>query len=203
MRVGGILASLLLALLASACAGTPRLDAQVESFSTIATSPVPAEVAIVPFGGIDPESLEFRRYSERLAANLERRGFAVVPAAAEPPWRMRLGYRVDEGRQITETIGTPYYPYRRYPNLRTYDPLFYDPFRYDRTEVVTYTVYGRHVVLVLVDARTGEEVWRASVFNVGRRRALVDVFDAMVDAAFVDFPAEGARRVTVKVEPRA
>jgi hypothetical protein len=203
MRAGGILASLLVALLAGACAGTPRLNAQVESFSTIATSPVPAEVAIVPFGGIDPESLEFRRYSERLAANLERRGFAVVPAAAEPPWRMRLGYRVDEGRQITETIGTPYDPYRRYPNLRTYDPLFHDPFRYDRTEVVTYTVYGRHVVLVLVDARTGEEVWRASVFNVGRRRALVDVFDAMVDAAFVDFPAEGARRVTVKVEPPA
>jgi hypothetical protein len=203
MRAGGILASLLVALLAGACAGTPRLNAQVESLSTLAASPAPAPVAIVPFGAIAAESLEFRRYRERLAAKLERRGFAVVPVAAAPPWRMRLGYRVDEGRRITETIGTPYYPYRRYPNLRTYDPLFHDPFRYDRTEVVTYTVYGRHVVLVLVDARTGEEVWRASVFNVGRRRALVDVFDAMVAAAFVDFPAEGARRVTVKVEPPA
>jgi len=196
-------ASLLLALVLGACSVTPRLEAQVESFATIASSPAPAAVAIVPFGDIDAESLEFRRYRERLAANLERRGFAVVPAAAEPPWRMRLGYRVDEGRQVTRTIGAPYAPYRRHPNLRTFDPRFDGPFWYDRAEVVTYTVYGRHLVLVLVDAARGDEVWHGSVFNVARRPSLVDVFDAMVDAAFVDFPAEGARRVTVRVEPPA
>lgn len=198
MRRPARLPLVLVALVASACA--PRLDAQVESFSAIATSPAPAEVAIVPFTGIDAESLEFRRYRERLAAALARRGFEVVPVAAAPPWRMRLGYRVDEGRRITETIGAPYRPYRRHPRLRTADPFLYDPFWYDRTEVVTYTVYGRHLVLVLVDARTGDEVWRTSVFNVGGRRSLVDVFDAMLAAAFVDFPAEGARRVTVRLD---
>jgi hypothetical protein len=203
MRAGGILASLLVALLAGACAGTPRLNAQVESLSTLAASPAPAPVAIVPFGAIAAESLEFRRYRERLAAKLERRGFAVVPVAAAPPWRMRLGYRVDEGRRITETLGAPYRPYRRHPRLRSGHPVFYDPFWYDRREVVTYTVYGRHLVLVLVDAASGAEVWRASVFNVGRRPSLTGVFDALVDAAFADFPQEGVRRVTVRLEPEA
>jgi hypothetical protein len=192
------------ALLASGCTVTPRLEAEVESFSTLARSPAPAEVAIVPFTGIDAASLAFRRYRDRLEPALAARGFAVVPPAAEPPWLMRLGYRVDDGRQVVETIGPP--PFYRYPRYagragRLDAPWFDDPFFYGGYDVVTYTVYGRHLVLVLVDAASGAEVWRTSAFNVGRRPTLTGVFDAMVEAAFADFPEEGSRRVTVTLEP--
>ena len=188
------------ALATSACSFTPRLDAQVESFSTLARSPAPAEVAVVPFAGLDAASLEFQRYRDRLARALEARGFEVVPAAAEPPWRMRLGYRVDDGRQVVETLAPPPYVHPRAGGRlgRYADPFGYPFGGYD---VITYTVYGRHVVLVLVDAASGAEVWRASVFNVGRRRSLADVFDAMVEAAFADFPAEVSRRVAVPLAP--
>lgn len=192
------------ALLVSGCNVTPRLDAEVESFSTLARSPAPTAVAIVPFTGIDAQSLEFQRYRERLAPALEARGFEVVPLQAEPPWLMRLGYRVDDGRQVVETIGPP--PYYRYPRYwgragRFGDPWFDDPFFYGGYDVVTYTVYGRHLVLVLVDAASGEEVWRTSAFNVGRRPTLTGVFEAMVEAAFADFPMEGSRRVSVTLAP--
>jgi len=187
------------ALLAGACSFTPRLTAEVESFSTLERSPAPGEVAIVPFTGIDARSLEFQRYRDRLAPALEARGFAVVPVEAEPPWLMRLGYRVDDGRQVVETIGPP--PSYRYPHYSGRAGRFNDPFFYGGYDVVTYTVYGRHLVLVLVDAASGREVWRTSAFNVGRRPTLTNVFDAMVEAAFAEFPAEGSRRVTVTLEP--
>jgi hypothetical protein len=195
----------MVALAASACSFTPRLDAQVESFSTLPRSPAPAQIAVVPFTGLDAASLEFQRYRDRLARALETRGFEVVPAAAEPPWRMRLGYRVDDGRQVVETLAPPPYVYPRAGGRlgRYADPFGY-PFGgypFGGYDVITYTVYGRHVVLVLVDAASGAEVWRASVFNVGRRRTLADVFDAMVEAAFADFPAEVSRRVAVPLAP--
>jgi hypothetical protein len=193
-----------LALAVSGCTVTPRLDAEVESFSTLARSPAPAEVAVVPFTGIDAGSLEFQTYRDRLAPALAARGFEVVPVEAEPPWLLRLGYRVDDGRQVVETIGPPpYFASPRYRGRagRIGDPWFDDPWFYGGYDVVTYTVYGRHLVLVLVDAASGDEVWRASAFNVGRRPTLTTVFDAMVEAAFADFPQAGSRRVTVTLEP--
>jgi len=188
------------------CASTPRLTAEVESFSTLADSPAPAEVAIVPFTGVDGDSLEFERYRERLGAALAARGFEVVPVAADPPWRLRLGYRVGDGRQVVDTFGPP--PYHRYRpsgrrTARGYDPFFDDPFFFGGYDVVTYTVYGRHLVLVLVDAASGAEVWRASAFNVGRRRSLRGAFDGLVAAALADFPAEVSGRVTVTLAPEA
>ncbi|MFP4361884.1 MAG: DUF4136 domain-containing protein [Alphaproteobacteria bacterium] len=189
------------ALFAGACTVTPRLTAEVESFSTLERSPAPGEVAIVPFTGIDAGSLEFQRYRDRLAPALEARGFEVVPIEAEPPWLMRLGYRVDDGRQVVETIGPP--PSYRHPRYAGRVGRFDDPFFYDGYDVVSYTVYGRHLVLVLVDAASGEEVWRTSAFNLGRRPSLTNVFDALVEAAFAGFPAEGSRRVTVTLEPEA
>ena len=200
---------LLIAVVAAAlagCASTPRLTAEVESFSTLTRSPAPAEVAIVPFTGIDGDGLEFERYRERLAEALAARGFEVVAATAKPPWRLRLGWRVGDGRQVVDTLGPP--PHHRYRSsgrrtARGYDPFFADPFLFGGYDVVTYTVYGRHLVLVLVEAASGEEVWRASAFNIGRRRALSGAFDGLVAAALADFPAEGTRRVTVTLEPEA
>jgi hypothetical protein len=204
MRRLGSLVVAFLALAVSGCSFTPRLDAEVESFSALARSPAPAEVAIVPFTGIDADSLEFQSYRDRLVPALTARGFEVVPLEAEPPWLLRLGYRVDDGRQVVETIGPP--PYVASPRYRgragrLRDPWFYDPFFYGGYDVVTYTVYGRHLVLVLVDAASDDEVWRTSVFNVGRRPTLTTVFDAMVEAAFADFPEAGTRRVVVTLEP--
>ena len=181
------------------CSFTPRLEAEVESFSRLDRSPAPAALAIVPFTGLDGASLEFRRYAERLAAALQARGFTVVPAAAEPAFRMRLGYRVGDGREVVRTVPAP--SYRRRGRVVGYrDPFFY-PF--GGYEVVSWTVFGRHVVLVLVDAASGAEVWRASAFSLGTRASLRDDFDAMVEAALADFPAEVSRRVVVPLAPES
>jgi len=190
---------LLLAL--AACAGTPTLRAHVESFSTLTASPAPAKVAIVPFTGIDGGSLEYRNYRDRLAGRLEASGFEVVPVEAAPPWRMELGFRVGDGRSVVRSH--PFPPSRRLRTGHHRPHPFADPFfhghGYGRT--VTYTVYGRHLVLVLVDAAADEEVWRASVINHGRQPTLAPAFDGLVTAAIATFPEGGRRTLSVALDP--
>lgn len=182
-------------LLAGGCTLAPRLAADVETFSALDASPAPAAIAVVPFTGIDGASLEFRRYREVLAAALQARGFEVVAEDAAPRWEMRLGWRVGAGRERVRTFDRPGFRHPRYRGGgRGFDPFF------DGPEVVVDTVYGRHLALVLADRASGEEVWRASVFNLGARPALSPVVDAMIAAAFADFPQEGARRVVVTRE---
>jgi len=190
------IAALLLAGALTGCVGTPTLRAHVETFSTLDSSPAPAAVAIVPFVGVEGDSLEFRTYRDGLAEALEDRGFEVVALEAEPPWLMELGYRVSEGRSVVRSVpGSPYPLSSRHRRFGVYDPFF----EYDR--LVTYEVYARQLALVLVDAGGGEEVWRASAVSFGQRPTLMTAFEGLVAAALADFPAEGARTLDVRLMP--
>jgi hypothetical protein len=200
MRRRSILAVLLL-LGVAACAGPPRLRAQVEAFSTLAASPAPALVTIVAAPPADAGSLEFQAYAERLEGFLARRGFDVVPPEAEPAWRLGFGFGSDDGNTVVDSYTRPY---DRWPgsNLRTsagYRSGFGWPYE---TRLVTRIVYTRFVLLTLTDTASGEEAWRVRVRNVSTCPSFPAIIDGLLAAAFEAFPEAGTRTLDIVLENR-
>lgn len=183
----------------AACAGPPRLRAQVEAFSTLTASPAPATVAITALPPVDAGSLEFQVFAERVAGFLERRGFTVVEPAAGPAWRLGFAFRGDDGQTVVDGYTTPY---DRWPgsNLRTggiHPPRYGWPYE---TRLVTRIVYTRVVLMTLSDPATGEEAWRVRVRNVSGCPSFAAVIDPLLAAAFEDFPERGTRTLDVVLE---
>lgn len=213
IRTAKLLGAFALLFVTAACTSTFRAD--VVSFHQLAR-PQGERVEIQPAHEEMQGSLEFRQYADLVGERLRGEGFRPAEGS-EPDIIAILDFGVSEGREVTRSRGYagPYYGgfyhyggFYSHPFAVHHYPFysFYRPygFGYGYAGDYTYTVYQRHVSLVLRQAG-GETLYEGRAVSTGRSNNLPELMPLLVEALFRDFPGPSGetRRITIDMDDGA
>ena len=216
MRINKFAAAALLGISAlglSACAtGFP---AQVSRYQAM-PAPQGQSFAIQAADPEDRGGLEFSRYAELVAQQMQAQGYARAPSIDQATMVVQLGYDVDDGH--TEIVSDPFptygygygwggYPFGYYGRRRSAflwgwnDPFWYGG-GYDGIRSYTYYVSE-------LDMKIRRKADNAALFE-GKAKArsrtdnLQRVVPSLVQAMFTGFPGNSGEvvRITIPPEPR-
>ena len=216
MRIHKLAAAALLGISAlglSACA--TGLRTQVSRFQAM-PAPQGQSFVVVPTNPADMGGLEFSRYAELVAQQMQAQGFARAPSINQATMVVQVGYDVDDGH--TEIVsdpfphygygyglggwGYPYYYRRRSSFLWGWnDPFWYGGGYggYDGIRTYTYNVSE-------LDLKIRRKADNASLFE-GRAKArsrtdnLQKVVPSLVQAMFTGFPGNSGETVKITIPP--
>ena len=223
MRINKLAAAALLGISAlglSACA--TGLRTQVSRFQAM-PAPQGQSFVVVPMNPADMGGLEFSRYAEMVAQQMQAQGFARAPSINQATMVVQVGYDVDDGH--TEIVSDPFphygfgyggWGYPSYYGRRRSAVLWgwNDPFWYGRyggfggygpyDGIRSYTYYVSEL-----DMKIRRKADNASLFE-GRAKArsrtdnLQKVVPSLVQAMFTGFPGNSGETVknTIPPEPR-
>ncbi len=154
-------------------------------------------------------SLEFQRYAEMVAAQLERRGWRPVPASQPADTVVLLEWGAGQPRTVTwQSPSSVYSGFGWGPRSHWYGagvgiPLG-DPFPYWETRSATY--FPKWVALDILDARAWPEerrvVFEGRAVTESGRREIAPVMPYLVEALFTGFPGASGGTVEVDVPVR-
>ena len=210
MRINKLAAAALLgisALSLSACA--TGLRTQVSRFQAM-PAPQGQSFVVVPANPADMGGLEFSRYAELVAQQMQTQGFARAPSINQATMVIQVGYDVSDPQ--TEIVsdpfphygyglgwgGYPFYGRRRSAFLWGWN----DPFWYGGYDGVrSYTYYVSEL-----DMRIRRKADNASLFE-GKAKArsrtdnLQKVVPSLVQAMFTGFPGNSGETVKITIPP--
>lgn len=197
---------LLLVFLIVGCSPLPAtLKTDTTVFFKQAFEPA-GSVAVLAGDSNHENSLEYALYRKKLESKLSEQGFTVLDTVSDAEYIALLLYAVDNGKQAT--IYTPIYGHKRgraYLSGVTYNAegkaiyahtnYFSPSYGVIGTAASSKTKYRRTVALDIVMANTLEQeapvkVFEGRTISHGECVAMVEVFDAMLEAMFTDFPGE-------------
>lgn len=161
------------------------------------------------------ETLEFQAYKPRIEKRLAGAGYTVV-GTDQPEYFALVGYGVDAGKPSVviapfygQTGGGTGYTFGTVAGpggSSTYSGTTYVAPSYGvvGTTSVPVTLYTRSLAIDIVDAAslaggTPRKRYEVRARSTGQCQALVEVFDAMLEAMFAGFPGENGRARTVSV----
>lgn len=212
MRMKNMAAAALIAVSAlglSACA--TGLQTKVSRFQAM-PAPQGQSFVVVPFNAADMGGLEFSRYAELVAQNMQAQGYTRAASIDQATMVVQVGYDVDDGH--TEVVSDPFYysrfgyrgwGYPSYFGRRSSfywgwnDPFWYAP--YGGGNIRSYTYYVSEL-----DMKIRRKADNASLFE-GRAKArsrtdnLSKVVPSLVTAMFTGFPGNSGEEVRITVPP--
>ena len=225
MRINKLAAAALLgisALALSACA--TGLRTQVSRFQAM-PAPQGQSFVVVPANPSDAGGLEFSRYAELVAQQMQARGFDRAPSINQATMVVQVGY--DVGDAQTEVVSDPFphygygygygYPYGGwgYPYYGRRRSSFYwgwnDPFWYGRyggfggygpyDGIRSYTYYVSEL-----DMNIRRKADNASLFEgTAKARSRTDnpqkVVPSLIQAMFTGFPGNSGETVKITIPP--
>jgi len=208
MRINKLAAAALLGISVlglSACATGFRT--QVSRYQVM-PGPQGQSFVVVPIDPNNVGGIEFSRYAELVAQQMQALGYARAPSVNQATMLVRVGYDVDNGHD--EVVSYPFYGYGGYGgwgyggrgwgrgyNWGWNDPFWYAP--YGAGNVRSYTYY---VSELDVDIR--RKVDNASLFE-GKAKArsrtdeLSKLVPNLVDAMFTGFPGMSGETVKITI----
>lgn len=213
MRINKLAAAALLGISAlglSACA--TGLRTQVSRFQAM-PAPQGQSFVVVPANAADMGGLEFSRYAEMVAQQMQAQGFARAPSINQATMVVQVGYDVSDPQ--TKIVSDPFpsygygygwgYPFYYGRRRSAFLWGWNDPFWYGGYDGVrSYTYYVSEL-----DMRIRRKADNASLFE-GRAKArsrtdnLQRVVPSLVQAMFTGFPGNSGEtvRITIPPEPR-
>jgi hypothetical protein len=213
MRITKFAAAILVgasALTLSAC--TTGLQTRVSRYQAM-PAPQGQSFAVVPMDPANSGGLEFSRYAELVAQQMQGQGYARAASVDQATMVVRLGYGVDNGH--TEIVSDPFTGSRfgfgfgrgwghPYYGRRSFLWGWNDPFWYGDGDIRSYTYYVSQL-----DVQIRRKVDNASLFE-GKAKArsrndnLARVVPSLVTAMFTGFPGNSGEeiKITVPPEPR-
>jgi hypothetical protein len=216
MRINKLAAAALLGISTlglSACA--TGLRTHVSRFQAM-PAPQGQSFVVVPANPADTGGLEFSRYAELVAQQMQARGFARAPSINQATMIVRLGY--DVGDAQTEIVSDPFYRgfgYRGFGYGRGWGwPYYYgrrssfawgwnDPYWYGPYDggVRSYTYYVSEL-----DMDIRRRVDNASLFEgTAKARSRTDnlqkLVPSLVTAMFTGFPGNSGEEIKITVPP--
>lgn len=178
--------------LCAAC--TPTLSTRVNSFRVAEPLDKSAGLCVVAEAPEQANSLEFDWYRLQLEQALQKQGFSLMPCAkAKVVARMAYGVkRVEAGRsggmQTGFVAASPRQPFAFGTQVVVLD------------EPKTAPVYERSLRVVLAyNSADAKHLYEVTAVNEGRCGVMSEVFPALLQAVFSDFPAENASVRTLAV----
>ena len=213
MRIKKLAAAALLGVSAlglSACA--TGLTTKVSRFQAM-PAPQGQSFIVVPTNPADMGGLEFSRYAELVAQQMQARGFARAASVNQATMVVHVGYGVDNGH--TEVVSDPFYggfgygrgfgyPYYGYGRRSSFYWGWNDPFWYGglgSPNISSYTYYVSQL-----DMQIRRKVDNASLFE-GKAKArsrtdnLGKLVPSLVTAMFTGFPGNSGEEVKITVPP--
>jgi len=204
-------------LLLSGCARLVQTD--VNSFLTPDFTAQGITIAVAPSEPKFENSLEFQHYRQKLEEQFRQQGFIISENSANSRYLAKLGYHINDGETKIESS-----PIAGHTG---YDPVFYTTVvrnedgssSYVRSAhwVPTYGIVGSQtrsytnfttlVTIDIVDQQQIVEDVPSKVYEVKARSEgscgiVSQIFDAMLEAIFSNFPGENNRveRVSIKTD---
>jgi hypothetical protein len=204
---------LFLAALLSGCAAPPRVETTTTTFHGPGHE-ARGTIAVRTADASADQSLEFRSYKPRIEQRLAAAGYTIAAGRAE--YVALVSYSVDAGTRAQVTLpiygqtggGTSYSfgTVQGADGPKPYSGTTYNAPTYGVVGATTQSVvvYTRTIAIDIVDAVTRDKRYEMRARSAGRCGAIVEVFDAMLEAMFDAFPGENGRarstRVAVEVE---
>ncbi|HET9398997.1 MAG TPA: DUF4136 domain-containing protein [Sphingomicrobium sp.] len=211
MRINKLAAAALLGISAlglSAC--TTGLRTQVSRFQAM-PAPQGQSFIVVPANPADMGGLEFSRYAELVAQQMQAQGFARAASIDQATMVVQVGY--DVGDAQTEIVSDPF-PTYGYGYYGWGSPFYYgrrrsaflwgwnDPFWFGPHDGIrTYTYYVSEL-----DMKIRRKVDNAALFE-GRAKArsrtdnLQKLVPSLVQAMFTGFPGNSGETVKITIPP--
>lgn len=192
---------LVCALLLSACSPIMRSDV-----TTFHEGPLPAgeRIRIQPVDRSLAQSLEFRRYADLIAEQLQRIGYS--PVSPEDTGGAELvaevDYRIQQG-PVQVRMEPPTTPFVRYHFMygRFRDPFYFGLSRTWQPELYSVTSYSRTLQISIVKSdEKGEHLYEGRVESIGRQGNLNQVMPYLVTAMFTNYPGENGVTKVVTIE---
>jgi len=231
MRINKMAAAALLGISAlglSACA--TGLRTEVSRFQAM-PAPQGQSFVVVPANPADSGGLEFARYAELVAQQMQAKGFARAASINQATMVVQVGYDVDEGH--TEIVGDPYpsygygygygypgYGWGGYPfyygrrrssfNWGWNDPFWYGPYGYGPYGYDGYGGYGSARTYTYyvseLDMKIRRKADNASLFEgTAKARSRTDnlqrVVPSLVQAMFTGFPGNSGETIKITIPP--
>ena len=208
---------LVLALLAAALSACgDRVRSEVRTVHSLEGGGLaPGEtVAVVAGEARKQGTLEFAAHAEKLSRRLRALGLRVVDPAGNPDYLVVFDYAIEEGAPVTRSYSVPRYgqtgvapAYSAGPAgghggapvyLPTYGVTGYATHSYSEA------VYARSLTLALhrndgAPAPDTPPIAETTVTSAGDCGRLAPVIDAMLTAAFTDFPGPSGQSRTIDV----
>lgn len=215
MRIKTFAAAVMLgasALTLSACA--TGLQTRVSRFQAM-PAPQGQSFAVVPMNAADMGGLEFSRYAELVAQQMQAQGYARAPSIDQASMVVQVGYGIGDAQ--TEIVSDPFprhyygrglgwgYPwgYRRSSFYWGWnDPFWWGP--YGGPDIRSYTYYVSEL-----DMKIRRRADNASLFE-GKAKARsrsdnpAKTVPSLVQAMFTGFPGNSGEeiRITIPPEPK-
>jgi hypothetical protein len=230
MKMKKLAAAVLLGASAVGLAGCASvLPTKVTRYSAL---PVPAgqTFAVVPgMGAAARGGLEFQRFAQIAAQQLEARGYRQVATPSQAQLIVQIGYGVDRGQQIVREdpfnsrfgygggfgygrfhsglgvyFGRPYYSRFGYYGYR--DPFFYgwdDPFWAGRG-IDVYTEYRSQLEMDIRERATNRPLFDGRAQARSTSDDLGRLVPSLIEAMFTGFPGRNGEtvRITIPDRPR-
>ena len=218
MRINKFAAAALLGISAlglSACA--TGLRTQVSRYQAM-PAPQGQSFVVVPFNASDMGGLEFSRYAELVAQQMQAQGYARAPSINQATMVVQVGYDVDQGH--TEIVsdpfptygfgpgygygwgGYPYYGRRRSAFLWGWNDPFWYGGGYDG--IRSYTYYVSELDMKIRRRADNAALFEGKAKARSRTDNLQRVVPSLVQAMFTGFPGNSGEvvRITIPPEPR-
>jgi hypothetical protein len=178
---------------------------------------VKGSIAVLPGDNKLNNSLEFDLYQKKVEAKLLAQGFSIALSADSADYLALLLYAVDDGKQ--SVVYTPIYG-RTSRIINSYSDIAYNEDGkavYIRTNHLspsfgvvgaskqTKTNYRHTLAMDIVTADSlsqdqAKKIFEGRTISTGKCSVMVEVFDEMLEAMFIDFPGENGRNRAQTVE---
>jgi hypothetical protein len=204
-RRAALAGALLGALVLAGCTGPQSVSSEIATFGDWPAGRAPGSYAFERLPSQQAQAAASDALEATARAALERAGFKPVEDGKEPEVLVQVGAR-DERTVVTVwddplwwhggyAYGYGYGYTRRGPWL---SPRWGADYRWN-----AYPRYEREVALLIRDRASGKPLFEAHASNDGRSRSDKALFEALFQAALVDFPKLGVnpRRVVVALPP--
>jgi len=180
-------------------------------------APVGESFYVLPFNGEDVGGLEFARYAPLVREAMRAQGYAEAPSPAAATMLVRVGYGVDDGREVIVSdpfprsygfYGRPYYSRFGFGHGFGRSPFYYgwnDPFWYAPYGggIDSYTVYVSHLDLNIRRRADNASLFEGHAKARSRTDELAVIVPNLVEAMFTGFPGRSGETIKITVPPPA
>ena len=209
--------SLLMVVFVTGCATSSRIVTNNTAFFVGSYEPK-GTISVVSGEADVNNSLEFAAYKSKFESKLSEAGYQIEKDPNKADYIALVAYGIDEGR--TSNVSTPIFGQTSggttYSSGTVYGSSGSANFSGTSYTMPTYgvvgrssgsvTVYNRAIALDIVEASSFKEgspkkVYEGRTKSEGSCSVIVEVFDEMLEAMFIDFPGENGRNRKQTVTP--